>query len=44
VAVSFIKGCAVQSMVEPGLDVDGFLRAAEALLIPASSGVRRRGA
>ena len=34
VAVAFIKGCAVQSMVEPGLDVIGFLRSAEALLIP----------
>jgi AcrR family transcriptional regulator len=32
VAVSFIKGCAVQSMVEPDLDVGGFLRAAENLL------------
>jgi TetR/AcrR family transcriptional repressor of bet genes len=36
VAVSFIKGCAVQSMVEPGLDVDGFLQAAEALLAQPS--------
>jgi TetR/AcrR family transcriptional repressor of bet genes len=44
VAVSFIKGCAVQSMVEPGLDVAGFLQAAEALLIPASSGLRPLGA
>lgn len=44
VAVSFIKGCAVQSMVEPGLDVSGFLRAAEALLIPVSSDARRVGA
>jgi AcrR family transcriptional regulator len=41
VAVSFIKGCAVQSMVEPGLDVAGFLHAAEALLIPTTSVVRR---
>lgn len=32
VAVSFIKGCAVQSMVEPLLDTAGFLRAAETLL------------
>jgi hypothetical protein len=31
-AVSFIKGCAVQSMIEPTLDVADFLRAAEALL------------
>lgn len=38
VTVSFIKGCAVQSMVEPNLDVNGFLRAAEALLAPAPSG------
>jgi AcrR family transcriptional regulator len=44
VAVSFIKGCAVQSMVEPGLDVAAFLRAAEALLIPAHSTARRAGA
>lgn len=36
VAVSFIKGCAVQSMVEPNLDVDGFLRAAETLLAAPS--------
>jgi len=36
VAVSFIKGCAVQSMVEPHLDVDGFLRAAETLLAAPS--------
>ena len=43
VAVSFIKGCAVQSMVEPGLDVAGFLRAAEALLIPVTTGARRGG-
>lgn len=34
VAVAFIKGCAVQSMVEPELDVAEFLRSAEALLIP----------
>jgi len=41
VLVSFIKGCAVQSMVEPQLDVPGFLHAAEALLAPlhASAGV-----
>jgi AcrR family transcriptional regulator len=38
VAVSFIKGCAVQSMVDPHLDTAGFLRAAEALLaIPSLS-------
>jgi AcrR family transcriptional regulator len=40
VAVSFIKGCAVQSMVEPQLDVTGFLRAAEALLAPMNTGAR----
>ena len=44
VAVSFIKGCALQSMVEPNLDVLGFLRSAEALLIPASTGTPRPGA
>lgn len=32
VAVSFITGCAVQSMIEPGLDVGEFLAAAETLL------------
>jgi AcrR family transcriptional regulator len=32
VAVSFIKGGAVQSMVEPQLDIPGFLRAVETLL------------
>ncbi len=36
VAVSFIKGCAVQSMVEPQLDTVGFLRAAETLLAAPS--------
>jgi AcrR family transcriptional regulator len=44
VAVSFIKGCAVQSMVEPQLDVTAFLRAAEALLAPLPSGVDHAGA
>lgn len=44
VAVSFIKGCAVQSMVEPHLDVDGFLRAAETLLAAPSPIVDRRHA
>jgi AcrR family transcriptional regulator len=43
VAVSFIKGCAVQSMVERDLDVDGFLRAAEALLAPIPAGARHSG-
>ena len=52
VIVSFIKGCAVQSMIEPGLDTAEFLRAAESLLgqVPRSprtparreSSVRRR--
>lgn len=32
VSVAFIKGCAVQSMIEPKLDVAGFVRAAEILL------------
>lgn len=33
VAVSFIKGCAVQSMIDPEhFDIDQYLRAAEALL------------
>lgn len=44
VAVSFIKGCAVQSMVEPDLDVDGFLRAAETLLAAPSPIATRRHA
>jgi AcrR family transcriptional regulator len=39
VAVGFIKGCAVQSMIEPQLDVAQFLRAAERLL-GATSAVR----
>jgi len=43
VAVSFIKGCAVQSMVERNLDVDGFLRAAVSLLAPMPAGARRPG-
>jgi AcrR family transcriptional regulator len=34
--VSFIKGCAVQSMIEPRLDVDAFLAAVESLLAPGS--------
>ena len=32
VAVSFIKGCAVQSMIEPSLDITEFLNAANGLL------------
>jgi AcrR family transcriptional regulator len=35
VAVSFIKGAAVQSMIEPRLDISAYVRAAEALLAPA---------
>ena len=34
VAVSFIKGAALQSMIEPKLDIAGYVRAAEALLAP----------
>lgn len=34
VAVSFIKGAAVQAMIEPKLDISGYVRAAEALLAP----------
>jgi TetR/AcrR family transcriptional regulator, transcriptional repressor of bet genes len=40
VIVSFIKGCAVQSMVEPNLDIDEFLAAAESLLILRASAAR----
>jgi TetR/AcrR family transcriptional repressor of bet genes len=32
VVVSFIKGCAVQSMIEPGLNISEFLAASEGLL------------
>jgi hypothetical protein len=32
VAVSIIKGCAVQVMIEPDLDLDAFLVASERLL------------
>ncbi len=47
VAVGFIKGCAVQSMIEPQLDVAQFLQAAERLLggkadVPAASTSARR--
>lgn len=35
VVVSFIKGCAVQSMIDPEFDTRGFLRAVETLLVPA---------
>jgi AcrR family transcriptional regulator len=37
VAVSFIKGAAVQSMIEPRLDIGAYVRAAEALLAPELS-------
>lgn len=37
VAVSFIKGCAVQSLIEPELDIAEFLAAAEGLLGELSS-------
>ena len=42
VSVAFIKGCAVQSMVEPKLDVAGFVRAAETLLASPSAVTSRR--
>ena len=42
VAVSFIKGCAIQSIIEPDLDVSGFLRAAEALLAAPSPAAYRQ--
>ena len=35
VGVSFIKGAAVQAMIEPKLDISGYVRAAEALLGPS---------
>jgi AcrR family transcriptional regulator len=41
VAVSFIKGCAIQSIIEPNLDVRGFLHAAVSLLESPSSGAIR---
>ena len=44
VAVSFIKGCAVQSMIEPQLDIAGFLRAAEELLAPGRRARRKKRA
>lgn len=52
VAVSFIKGCAVQAMIEPRLDIAAYVRAAEELLAPgmampafvsAGSGGRPKG-
>lgn len=38
VAVSFIKGCAVQSMIEPGLDIAEFLAAVEGLIEQRQTG------
>lgn len=34
VSVSFIKGCAVQSMIDPSFDIDQYLTAAEGLMAP----------
>lgn len=34
VAVSFIKGAAMQAIIDPKLDIGGYVRAAEALLAP----------
>src|SRR5262245_41239470 len=44
VAVSFIKGCAIQSIIEPSLDVRGFLSAPVSLLESPSSGAIRQAA
>lgn len=41
VAVSFIKGFAVQSMIEPALDTAAFVRAAERLLSPPDTTTKR---
>ena len=35
VVVGFIKGCAIQSMIDPKLDVDEFVRVAGQLLLPS---------
>lgn len=35
VIVSFIKGCAVQAMIDPAFDIESYLSAAEALLLTA---------
>ena len=43
VVVSIIKGCAVQSMVEPDLDIDEFLTAAEGLLAGLGKNPRQKG-
>jgi AcrR family transcriptional regulator len=37
--VSFLKGCAVQSTIQPGLDIESLSRAAETLLQPPVSRV-----
>jgi TetR/AcrR family transcriptional repressor of bet genes len=42
VAVSIIKGCAVQSMIEPDLDLDAFLITSERLLAQLSGSPTRR--
>src|SRR5512141_1120965 len=42
VAVGFIKGCAVQSFVDPKLNVEEFVRVAEQLLVPAQK-MRKEG-
>jgi hypothetical protein len=42
VAVSFIKGCAVQSMVDPDLDIAEFLAAVEGLLEQHTGGSSAR--
>lgn len=39
VAVSFIKGCAVQSMIEPHLDIGEYLAAVEGLIEQHTAGV-----
>lgn len=42
VAVGFIKGCAVQSIVDPKLKVEEFVRVAEQLLVPSQK-MRKEG-
>lgn len=41
VAVSFIKGCAVQSMIDPAFDIRQYLAAAEGLLAQFASATER---
>jgi len=45
VAVSLIKGCAVQSIIEPDLDLQAFLATSERLLAPlsTSNGTKAKG-